>query len=58
MKRKSFEYILTNGYRLRLINDGHDLLSERAPQRDKTATFRQEAISGHKSQSGLETMAY
>jgi hypothetical protein len=33
------------------------LSSERAHHRDKIATFRQEIISGHKSQSGLETMA-
>jgi hypothetical protein len=48
-------HVLTNYYRLRLTKDRHDLSSERALHRDKTATFRQEAISGHKSQSGLET---
>jgi hypothetical protein len=31
------------------------LSSEKAPHRDKTATFRQEVLSGHKSMSGLDT---
>jgi hypothetical protein len=34
------------------------LSSERAPQTDKTATFRQQVISGRKSQSGLDTKTY
>jgi hypothetical protein len=34
------------------------LSSERVPHRDKTATFTQEVISGHKSQSGLDTEIY
>jgi hypothetical protein len=33
-------------------------LSERAPHRDKTATLGEEVISGHKSQSGLDTLTY
>jgi hypothetical protein len=32
--------------------------SERAPHRDNTATFRQEVISDHKFQSGLDTEIY
>jgi hypothetical protein len=34
------------------------LSSERVPRRDKIATFRKELISGHKSQSGLDTKTY
>jgi hypothetical protein len=34
------------------------LSSERAPHRNKTASFGQEVISGHKSQSGLDTKTY
>jgi hypothetical protein len=41
-----------------MTNDRPDLSSERAPHRDKTATFRQKVISGHKSQSGLDTLPY
>jgi hypothetical protein len=51
-------YLLTNYYRLRLTKDIPDLSSERAPHKNKTSTFGQEAISGHKSQSGLETTIY
>jgi hypothetical protein len=50
--------ILINYYRLRMTNDRPDLLSERAPHRDKTATFGQKVISGHKSQNGLDTLTY
>jgi hypothetical protein len=42
----------------RLTNDRLDLSSERAPHRDKTTTFGQKVISGHKSQSGLDTKTY
>jgi hypothetical protein len=51
-------YILTNYYRLRLTKDRPVLSSERASHKNKTAAFVQEAISGHKSQSGLETTIY
>jgi hypothetical protein len=43
-------YILTNHYRLRLTKDRSDLSSERAPHKNKTSAFEQEAIQG-----GLET---
>jgi hypothetical protein len=51
-------YIQINYYKLRKTNDRPDLSSERAPHRDKTATFGQELISGHKSHSGLYTSTY
>jgi hypothetical protein len=38
----------------RMTNDRHDLWSERAPHRDKTSTFGQKVISGHKSLGGLD----
>jgi hypothetical protein len=41
-----------------LTEDKPDLLSKRMSLRNKTSTFGQEAISGHKSQSGLKTMIY
>jgi hypothetical protein len=45
-----FTYLL-----LRCVSkDRPDLSSERAPHRDNTATFRQQVISGHKFQSGLD----
>jgi hypothetical protein len=34
------------------------LSSEREPHKDKTATFRQKIIFGHKFQSGLDTETY
>jgi hypothetical protein len=62
MKCKYLTYLLTNSYRLRLINDRLDLSSEKVPHRDKSnvqvATFRKEVISGHKSQSGLDIKTY
>jgi hypothetical protein len=39
-------------------NCGPVLSPERAPQRNKTVTFRQNVISGHKSQSRLDTKTY
>jgi hypothetical protein len=56
-------YILINYYRLRMTNNRPDLSSERALHRDKATTFRQstfgqKVISGHKSQSGLDTPTY
>jgi hypothetical protein len=35
-----------------------DLSSKREPHRDKTGTFGQKVISGHKSQSGPHTSTY
>jgi hypothetical protein len=62
-KRKYLMYILINYFRPRLTNDRPDLSSERAaPQRQDSnfhkATFRQEVISGDRSQSGLDTTVY
>jgi hypothetical protein len=50
--------LFINYNRLRLTNERPDLLSERAPQRDKTATVGEEVISGHKSQNRLDTETY
>jgi hypothetical protein len=44
--------------KLQIANCRPILSSERAPHRDKAATFRQEVISGHKSQGGLDTKTY
>jgi hypothetical protein len=34
------------------------LSSERAPHMNKAATFKQEVISGHESQNGLDAKTY
>jgi hypothetical protein len=54
--------MVTGSARLGPLSDGTTncrpvLSPERASHRDKTATFRQEVVSGDKSQSGLGTKA-
>jgi hypothetical protein len=38
-----------------LKNERPDLSSKRAPHMDRTETFKQEEISGHEPQTGLDT---
>jgi hypothetical protein len=50
-------YMLTNDLLLLTdsVNDRPVLSSERAPHMDRTVTFKQEEISGHEPQRGLDT---